>query len=232
MASACILIVGDEILSGEIRDENAPFLLRILAQGGVEVRRVVTAPDQRDAIVEEIRHLRALADAVVVSGGMGPTHDDVTRPAVAEALGVALETNPEAERRIRAWYREKVTPAELGMARMPCGAELLEGPETGTFGFCVAAVYVLPGVPFLFRDVAALLPPRFLGRPVHRRELRSDRREGEIAPDLARLQGECLDVAIGSYPVFEGGRWHVRVVLRATDPARLAEVEDALRALV
>lgn len=232
MANAAILIVGDEILSGEVVDENAPYLIRAFAEAGVEVARVVTAPDRRDAIVQELRHLRALADAVVVSGGIGPTHDDVTRPAVSEALGLPLEANPEADRRIREWYRERVTPAELDMARMPRGAELVGGRTTNTFGFTVGGVYVLPGVPFLFRDIAVGLPARFGARPLHRDELLSRRREGEIAPDLAALQGRCGDVAIGSYPVYDDGRWHVRVVVRAADPARLREVVHALRALL
>lgn len=232
MASVGILIVGDEILSGEVRDENGPFLLETLRDAGIGVPRVVVAPDDAEAIGQEIAHLRALSDAVVLSGGIGPTHDDVSRPAVADALGLDLEVHPDAEARIRGWYGDAVTAAELEMSRMPRGAELVRGERTGTFGFAIGGLYVLPGVPALFRDIARGLPRYFSATTLHREELVSNRREGEIAPELARLQGRCLDVAIGSYPVYETGRWHVRVVLRCTDEARLAEIAAAVRALL
>jgi molybdenum cofactor synthesis domain-containing protein len=232
MATASILIVGDEILSGEVLDQNAPEMIRVFADHGVPVHRVVTVPDHAEAIVEEIRHLRAVSEVVVVSGGIGPTHDDLTRPAVAKALGLALQRLPEAEERIRQWYGGRETEAELAMALMPEGARLLPGERTGTFGFEARGVYVLPGVPELFRDIATALPGRLAGRPLHRCEIVSRRREGEIASGLAALQGRCADVRIGSYPVLEDGRWSVRVVVRAFDRARLDEVADAVRSLV
>lgn len=228
MESVAILIIGDEILSGEIRDENGPYLLKVLNDAGVRVERIVVVPDRREEIVQELRHLRAVADAVVVSGGLGPTHDDVTRPAVAESVGVELEPNAEAVERVRGFYADRATDAELAMADMPRGAALVNGRRTPTFGFRIAGVYALPGVPYLFRDIAERLPEEFETKPLHKRELASRRREGEIAPHLAKVQGECPDVAIGSYPVYEKGSWHVRVVLRATDEARLAEVAARL----
>jgi molybdenum cofactor synthesis domain-containing protein len=230
MRSAALLVVGDEILSGEIRDENGPFLLRRLRDLDVPVLRIVTAPDEAGAIEAELRHLRALADAVIVSGGIGPTHDDVTRPAVARALGVALASHAEAEARIRSFYADRVTDAELGMARMPRGARLLDGVTTNTFGFRIGGVFVLPGVPFLFRDIVEGLVSAFEGRPLLRAELTTRRREGEIARGLAALQGACLDVAIGSYPVFEEGRWHVRVVVRSASETALEAAVAEVRA--
>ena len=224
MASVAILIVGDEILSGEITDENGPYLLRVLKETGVPVARVVTVPDRRPTIVEELQRLRGLADAVVVSGGLGPTHDDVTRGAVAEALGLDLVVNVEAEGRVRGFYAERVTDAELAMAAMPRGAILVDGLKTKTFGFEVEGVYALPGVPFLFRDIAAGLKATFAEAPIHRRVLETGRREGQIAPCLAEVQERSPDVAIGSYPIYESGAWRVRVVLRCADETRLDEV--------
>jgi molybdenum cofactor synthesis domain-containing protein len=229
MRSAAVLIVGDEILSGEVRDENTSFLIGLLASAGIPVERVVVAPDEGATIASERLRLRGLADAVIVSGGIGPTHDDVTRPAVAEALGLSLVVHPEAARRIRAWQGERTTEAESAMALLPEGAVLLDGERTGVFGFAVGDVLVLPGVPFLFRDIARGLPGRFESVPRFHEEIRSERREGEIAPVLAAAQDHAPDVAIGSYPIRRDGRWLVRVVLRGSDAARLTEVAADLR---
>ena len=229
MESVAVLIIGDEILTAEIADENGPFLLQTLGAAGIPVKRVVTVPDVREIVVRELGNLRALADAVVVSGGIGPTHDDPTRPAVAEALGVELEKHPEAERRILGYSRGTATEAELGMAFLPEGARLLDGEKTGTFGFAVGGIYALPGVPFLFRDIARRLPEEFEARPLHRCVLETKRREGEIAPQLAALQGESLDVAIASYPVHDQSGWRVRVVVRARDEVRAEQVAAAIR---
>lgn len=234
MDTVAILIVGDEILSGEIVDENGPFLLRALTEAGVDVVRVVTVGDRPEEIAGELRRLRALADAVVVSGGIGPTHDDPTRPAIAAALGVDLATNAEAVACVRSFYGDDATEAELGMAEMPRGARLLRGEKTGTLGFAVGGVYALPGVPFLFRDLARALPTAFASRQLCRAVLETRLREGVIAPRLAELQDANPDVAIGSYPIFdpEHRRWQVRVVVRAADPARLEAVAEAVRASV
>jgi molybdenum cofactor synthesis domain-containing protein len=227
--SVGILIVGDEILSGEIADENGPWLIGRLGGAGVRTVRQVVVGDEEQAIAAEILRLRGLADAVVVSGGIGPTHDDVTRPAVAQALGVPLEEHDEARVRIREFYGEAVTDAELAMAAMPRGARLVRGARTGTFGFALPGLYVLPGVPFLFRDLIEGIAPDFEAAPLHRAELRSDLREGQIASLLASCQAGLPDVAIGSYPVCEGGTWHVRVVLRGLDPERVSAAAARIR---
>ena len=223
-----ILIVGDEILSGEIVDENGPWLLGRLNAAGVRAVRQVLVPDDEVEIAVELLRLRALADAVVVSGGIGPTHDDVTRQAVACALGLPLEVHDLALTRIRGYYGAGATDAELSMAHMPRGARLVNGAKTSTIGFAISGVYVLPGVPFLFRDLVQGFAGEFQAAPLHKQELRSDLREGEIAAHLAACQGTAPDVAIGSYPVCEGGTWHVRVVLRGIDAARVAQVAHEL----
>ena len=229
MDSVAILIIGDEILSGEIPDENGPFVVKVLNDAGIRVERIVVVPDDREAIVTELGRLRAVADAVVVSGGLGPTHDDLTRPAVAESVGLELAPNDEAVERVRGFYADKATDAELAMAQMPKGASLLNGRRTPTFGFQIHGVFALPGVPFLFQDIAQRLPEAFDSRPLHKCVLETRRREGEIAPRLAEVQGESGDVAIGSYPVYDKGNWHVRVVLRASDENRLEEVAARIR---
>ena len=223
-----LLIIGDEILSGEIEDTNTPAFLRRCRDVGIPVPRMVAVGDDAETIASELTRLRALADAVVLSGGLGPTHDDETRAAVAQALGVELETHAEAAERIRGYYGEKTTDSDLSMASFPAGARLVVGPETGSFGFEVGRVYALPGVPFLFRDIVEGLLPDFQGAPLHRHEILSHLREGELAPRLADFQGRWRDVAIGSYPECIDGDWRVRVVLRGADETRVAALAGDL----
>lgn len=230
MKTAALLIVGDEILSGEVRDENGPWLLARLAALGTRVARVVTVPDRVEDVAAEVVTARAAADLVVTSGGIGPTHDDVTRQAVAAALDLPLVRHEGALAKVERWYGAKTTEAERSMADLPAGAVILRAPRTDTLGFEVGGVLVLPGVPSLLRDLVDGEPERFAGAPLHRAEVRTDRREGEIAPGLRAVQSASPDVAIGSYPVLDGRRWWTKVVVRGADPARVAAVADAVRA--
>ena len=231
MRTAAILIVGDEVLSGEVRDENGPWMLARLAALGSRVARVAVVPDRVDDIVDELRRQRGMADAVLVSGGIGPTHDDVTRPAVARALGVPLERHAEAETRIRAWYGARTTEAELSMAMLPRGARLMQGARTTTLGFAIGGVMSMPGVPSLLRDLVEGAAAELSGPGLAKTEVVTPLREGEIADDLTRIQGEAVDVAIGSYPVLHPDHtWTTRIVVRASDPLRAEEVASQVRA--
>jgi molybdenum cofactor synthesis domain-containing protein len=229
--TAGVLVVGDEVLSGEVRDENGPWLVSRLSGLGTRVVRVAIVRDRLEEVVEELVRLRADVDAVLVSGGIGPTHDDVTRPAVAKALGVPLERHADAEARIHAWYGDKTTDSELTMAMLPRGSRLLHGAKTSTLGFAVAGVYVLPGVPALLRDLVEGSAAEFAGEALHREEVVTALREGEIAEDLSRIQSEALDVAIGSYPMpHRDGSWTTRVVVRSVSPDRVRCVASEVRA--
>lgn len=230
--TAALLIVGDEVLSGEVRDENGPYLIGRLSDLGTRVQRMVVVPDRMEVIVADLRALRASVDLVVTSGGIGPTHDDLTRQAVAEALGVPLVRHDDAVSKVRRWYPADATSSEMTMADLPAGSRLLRGARTDTLGFCVAGVYVLPGVPFLLRDLVEGSLDEFRGPPLHREEVRTDRREGEIAPALTRVQAASLDVAIGSYPIADGRRWWTKVVVRGSDAARVAAVAAELRGTI
>jgi molybdenum cofactor synthesis domain-containing protein len=228
--TAGILIVGDEVLSGEVRDENGPFLISRLAAFGSRVVRVSVVADAIDEIAGGLNALRAVADAVVVSGGIGPTHDDLTRPAVAKAVGVPLELHPQARDQVSLWYGDRATEAERRMAWLPRGSRVLRGPRTNTLGFAVAGVYVLPGVPSLLRDLVEGLSAEFAGPSLHREEVHTDLREGEIAEDLTRIQSVSLDVAIGSYPTLDAsGRWRTRIVVRSADGDRASVVAETIR---
>lgn len=231
MRTAAILIVGDEVLSGEVRDENAPFLLSRLAALGARVVRTAVVRDVASEIVDEVRRMRAVADVVLVAGGIGPTHDDVTRPAVAAALGVPLERDAAAEAHVRRWYAEKTTEAELTMADLPRGSRLVAGAKTSALGFAVAGVYVFPGVPFLLRDLVEGCAAQFQGEPLHSAEVMTDLREGQLADALTAIQAGALDTAIGSYPTIDReGVWRTRIVIRSSDRARAHAVATAVQA--
>ena len=225
-----VLIVGDEILGAEVRDLNGPHLLARARAWGAPVRRAVTVPDDEGAVVEALALLGARSDVIVVSGGIGPTHDDVTRPAVARVLDAPLVRHAEAERRLRGFYGAEVTAADLSMADLPRGATLVDGLRTSAFGFRVRDVVVLPGVPSLFADLVDGMAPWLGGPPLERAEIVTPHREGEIADVLAAAQSGADDVGIGSYPELEGGRWRVRIVVRGTDPDRVRAVRVRLEA--
>jgi molybdenum cofactor synthesis domain-containing protein len=223
--TAAILIVGDEVLSGEVVDANAPFLLARLAALGARVVRTAAVRDVPAEVVDEVRRMRAVADVVLVAGGIGPTHDDVTRPAIAAALGVPLERLPAAVGHIRRWFGDATTEAELSMADLPRGSRLIRGAKTSALGFAVAGVFVFPGVPFLLRDLVEGSAAEFTGEPLHRAEVTTELREGEIAQALTEIQGGSLDAAIGSYPSMDAeGVWRTRIVVRSLDRARAEAV--------
>lgn len=228
MRTLGLLVVGDEILAGEVRDLNGPYLLDRARALGLPVVMVVTVPDDAEAVAEALELLCARAGTVIVSGGIGPTHDDVTRQAVAAVLGVGLERHAEAARRLRGFYGEEATAADLSMADLPVGAELVEGLRTSAFGFSCGEFVVLPGVPSLYADLVDGLAASWGGSPLARAEVVTPHREGEIAPVLTRVQDEAPDVSIGSYPELEAGRWHVRVVVRGADPERVEAIRAQL----
>ncbi|HEX7879981.1 MAG TPA: competence/damage-inducible protein A, partial [Candidatus Eisenbacteria bacterium] len=216
MSIARLLIVGNEVLSGEVTDRNIAFLTRRLTELGTRVTGVRIVPDEDDAIVEGVREAIVPGHPLLVTGGIGPTHDDRTRPAVARALELPLARHAEAEERLRASYGARLTGAELEMAMLPAGARLAAGPASGVCGFVVGRVYVFPGVPDLLVDVFEAVAADFVGAPLHRVEVATPIKEGDFAPALAALAEEYPDVAIGSYPVRNGAGWMVRLILRGT----------------
>lgn len=226
--SAAILVVGDEILSGEVEDRNAPFLTRRLWALGVRVGRILVVGDRRDELAREIRDLAGRYDYVFVTGGMGPTHDDVTREAVADAVGVPLERNDKARALLATDYGDRLTPAEAEMAALPAGARVLRGRQRLAFAFRVDNVFAFPGVPDLLRDIFEIAADELLSAPFHKETLWVRGKEGDFSETLAGIQAEHPEVGIGSYPVFVDGRYRCKVVLRGRDPGRL----DAARAAI
>ncbi|MDZ4804572.1 MAG: competence/damage-inducible protein A [Candidatus Eisenbacteria bacterium] len=234
MSIAHLLIIGNEVLSGEVADLNIQFLTRRLTGLGTRVRSVRVVPDEDEAIVSAIRQTGNPDSPLLVTGGIGPTHDDRTRAAVAMASGLELVRHAEAEERLRAGYGPGLNEVELEMAMLPAGARLSLGPRSGVFGFVINRIYVFPGVPDLLADVFESVADEFVGRPDHRIEITTTLKEGNFARALGALATEYPDVAIGSYPTRGATGWLVRLILRGPDSSRVeaaaAHVREFTRA--
>jgi molybdenum cofactor synthesis domain-containing protein len=227
--SAALLIVGDEILSGEVEDQNTPFLTRRLWELGILVAKVVIVSDRREAIVEELERLAAGHDFVLVTGGMGPTHDDVTRQAVADALRLPLEPHAEARELLSADYGDRLTPSEAAMAELPRGARVMRGRQQLAFAFRAGSVIVFPGVPVLLQDIFEMAAEELISAPFFKETLWVRGKEGDFSEPLAAIQRAHPEVGIGSYPVFLDGRYRCKLVLRSRDSAALARAAGAVR---
>ncbi|HET9233926.1 MAG TPA: competence/damage-inducible protein A [Candidatus Eisenbacteria bacterium] len=219
--TARLVIVGDEVLSGEVVDQNGPLLLSRLAARGLRVSSLSVLPDALEPLAIAIREQSRAADWVFVTGGIGPTHDDCTRQAVAAALERPLAIHPVARERLEAIFRRGATPEEWDMSLLPVGAEILDAPDIVAFGFSVANVIVFPGVPKLLEPLMLANQHRWSGRPWHRREIETTLREGLVAAPLAALAAAWPDLRWGSYPELGEKGWRLRLVLRGEDPERL-----------
>lgn len=227
--SAALLVVGDEILSGEVEDQNTPFLTRRLWELGILVERVVIVGDRREVIAEELRRMVPAHDFVLVTGGMGPTHDDVTRQAVAESLDLPLEAHGEARELLSADYGERLTPSEAAMAELPRGSRVMRGRQQLAFAFRVQSVIVFPGVPVLLQDIFEMAAELLLSSPFFKETLWLRGKEGDFSEPLGEIQGAHPDVGIGSYPVFVDGRYRCKLVLRSRDAAALRRATDDIQ---
>jgi molybdenum cofactor synthesis domain-containing protein len=233
--TAAMLTIGDEILSGRTRDANMPHLAEALAGRGIDLREARVVPDVAEEIVAALNALRARYDHVFTSGGIGPTHDDITADAVAAAFGVPIGVRADARAILATNYANpevELNAARLRMARIPEGATLIDNPVSKAPGFTLGNVHVMAGVPAIFQAMLAGLLPRLVGgRPLLSESVRIDRPEGEIAGPLGRIAEAHPSVAIGSYPFTRDGRFGANVVARSEDPDALAAAAAAIRAL-
>src|SRR6516164_2604219 len=205
--TACVLIIGNEILSGRTQDENLAFLARGLNDVGVRVREARVIPDDPGAIAAAVNEARRAFDHVFTTGGIGPTHDDITAQCVADAFGVPLVVHPDAKRLLEAHYPAgHLNEARLRMAMVPEGASLLPNPISRAPGFQIGNVFVLPGVPSIMQGIFEQLRQRLVGGTrLLSRSVSCHLAEGTIADDLAALQSRYPDLEIGSYPYFRRG---------------------------
>ena len=233
--TAAMLVIGDEILSGRTRDSNMHHLAGALTARGIRLMEVRVVPDDRDAIVSAVSALAARWDHVFTSGGIGPTHDDITADCVAAAMGRAIDVRDDARAILAAHYERtglELNAARLRMARIPDGATLIDNPVSAAPGFTVGNVHVMAGVPAIFSAmVASVLPTLTGGDPLLSQSLRVNRGEGEIAGPLGDLAAEFPDLAFGSYPFQRDGVFGANLVVRGTDAARLDAAMTRLAAL-
>ncbi|OAN48183.1 molybdopterin-binding protein [Paramagnetospirillum marisnigri] len=233
MSTAAVLVIGNEILSGRTRDANVAYLGAELAGLGITLAEVRMVRDDTDAIVEALNHLRRTFTYVFTSGGIGPTHDDITAAAVAAAFGVALERDPEAVGLLAVRYgAEDLNAARLKMADVPKGATLIANPVSQAPGFRVENVFVLAGVPRILQAMFDGLKGSLVGGPPQQsRSITLAVREGDLADGLALIQAAHPETEIGSYPSFTEGRSLVTVVARGIHGTRLDEALAETRAL-
>jgi molybdenum cofactor synthesis domain-containing protein len=232
IVSACLIIIGNEILSGRTQDANLAYLAKELNELGIRMLEARVIPDDEAVIVQTLNELRPRYTYVFTTGGIGPTHDDITSACVAKAFGLPYGRNAEAERRLRAYYPpEKLNDARLKMAEMPEGAELIDNPVSVAPGFRVENVYVLPGVPSIMRAMFEGLRPSLRGgAPVRSRSITVYCPEGEVAKPLGEIQARYADVEIGSYPFMRQDRFGTTLVFRATEQMRIDEAAGELLA--
>lgn len=233
--TAAMLVIGDEILSGRTKDINTGYLAERLTETGIALSEVRMVADDHAAIVAAVRALSGAWDHVFTSGGIGPTHDDITADAIAAAFGVAIDVREDARALIAAHYVRngiELNANRLRMARIPDGATLIDNPVSIAPGFTIANVHVMAGVPAVFQTmVQSVVATLQGGDPVISRTLRVDRAEGVIAGPLGAVAGRHPAVSIGSYPFIRQGRFGANLVFRATDVSLLdAAVADFVTA--
>lgn len=225
--TACLLIIGNEVLSGRTQDANLKFIATRLGEIGIPLREVRVIPDVEQTIIDTINEVRAKFDHVFTTGGIGPTHDDITADAVAAALHAKIGHRADAMALLQAHYDRAGLPfndARQRMARIPDGAELIDNPISTAPGFTLGNVHVMAGVPNIFEAMLASLLPRLSGGlPLLSQSLRVMRGEGEIATAFGALAAEYPDLSMGSYPFNQQGAHGTNLVIRGQDPARLDE---------
>lgn len=232
--TAAMLVIGDEILSGRTRDANMHYLAGQLTERGIDLKEVRVVSDDRDAIIAATKALSAAYDHVFTSGGIGPTHDDITADCIAAAFDTHIDVREDARAILQAHYDRAGTDlneARLRMARIPDGAALIENPVSAAPGFSLGNVHVMAGVPSIFKAmVASVLPTLTGGAPLLSRTLPLMRGEGDIAGPLGAFAKEFPDLSVGSYPFQKDGIYGSNIVVRSSDAALLDRAMTALEA--
>jgi molybdenum cofactor synthesis domain-containing protein len=233
--TACLIVIGNEVLSGRTQDSNVRYLATRLGEIGIPLREVRIIPDVAETIIRTVNEVRARFDHVFTTGGIGPTHDDITSESIAAAFGVPWEPHPEAWKLLEAYFGPGAfNPARQRMATMPRGARLIDNPVSVAPGFSIGNVHVFAGVPRIMQGMFEALAPRLAGGPpviaraVHARALP----EGRLAADLAALQAAHPEVEIGSYPYWRQGVHGVTIVAKGRDPDRVEAAIAAVAALM
>lgn len=233
IVTAAMLVIGNEILSGRTRDANMHYLAGKLTEIGIRLHEARVVPDVEETIIAAVNELRSRYDYVFTSGGIGPTHDDITADCIAKAFGVSIDVQAEARRRLEAHYEAgMLNAARLRMARIPDTATLIDNPVSAAPGFRIGNVMVMAGVPMIFQAMVASVAPTLTGGDrLLSRTVLAFVPEGAVAEELGKLQQLYPDVDMGSYPAFRAGKASTSIVLRSTDKSRLDQAAEAMYAI-
>jgi molybdenum cofactor synthesis domain-containing protein len=234
LVTASLVIIGNEILSGRTQDKNLAHLATKLNAAGIQLREVRVVPDIEKEIVDALNAVRTRYDYVFTTGGIGPTHDDITTASVAAAFGVAVIRHPEAEEALRKHYGDQINDARLKMAEVPTGAELIPNAVSTAPGFRIGNVFVMAGVPRIMQAMLdATLPHLKGGATVLSANIATNLLEGTIAAGLTDIQNRYPDIDIGSYPTYETQQgYRTTLVLRSPDAARNDAARSEIDALI
>lgn len=234
MTTACIIVIGNEILSGRTQDSNIGWLARELNDIGVRLMEARVIPDRTEIIVDTVNACRRGFDYVFTTGGIGPTHDDITADAIARAFGVKIERNAEAEALLTRHYgKEKLNAARLKMAEVPAGATLVINPVSAAPGFRIENVFVFAGVPAIMQAMFAAIKHELKGgAKMLSKTVSAYVTESMIAEKLTAIQNQFPEVEIGSYPFMRLGKLGTSLVARATDAAKLENAYAQMKALL
>ncbi|MBN2752507.1 MAG: competence/damage-inducible protein A [Rhodospirillaceae bacterium] len=227
--TAGVIIIGNEILSGRTKDENLPYLAKALCEHGIPVREAHIIPDLEEVIVATVNAVRERCTYVFTTGGIGPTHDDITAASIAKAFGVPFIRHPEAAATLEAYYGDDINTARMRMADLPQDATLIPNPVSAAPGFRIGNVHVLAGVPRIMQAMFdGIVHTLTGGPPVLSRAVSATAREGDIAETLRTIQASYPSVDLGSYPFGLGNRIGTCIVGRTTDPTLL---DDAMNTI-
>jgi len=235
IVTAALLVIGDEILSGRTKDKNIGYIAEYLTAIGIDLKEVRIVPDEEDEIVAALNALRHRYTYVFTTGGIGPTHDDITADAVAKAFGVGIDVDPRAKAMLMERFTEaELNEARLRMARIPFGADLIANAVSKAPGFKIGNVHVMAGVPAIMQAMLDVVAPTLkTGAKMLSETVRADCREGDIGTPLAEVARAHPDVSIGSYPFYDEERGpNTNIVVRSRDPDKLAAAKAAVEAML
>tara|TARA_B100001113_G_scaffold346122_1_gene336594 strand:- start:680 stop:1432 length:753 start_codon:yes stop_codon:yes gene_type:complete len=232
--SAAIIVIGDEILSGRTQDTNSNYIAKEMEMIGIDTSEIRVIPDKKNIIIESVNELRNKNDYLFTTGGIGPTHDDITADSIAEAFGVDLEINSEAYDVLKKYYKKinsEFNDVRQRMARIPRGATLIENSISAAPGFKIENVFVFAGIPKIMKSMLGN-SAQFLnkGNLIHTISIKVDAVEGDIAPALKSLNDENENIKIGSYPFFNSKNdFGVNVVIKSIDKDFLVLAEEKFK---
>lgn len=234
IVTAAVLLIGDEILSGRTKDANSGWMAERMTEMGIDLKEIRVVADDEEAIVEALNALRARYTYVFTTGGIGPTHDDITADAVAKAFGVGIDYHPDAVAALREIFPgDRLNEARMRMARIPLGGELIVNELSKAPGIRIGNVFVMAGVPKIMQSMfKAVAPSLQTGPKVVSETVLANAKEGDVGTPLSQIQARYPDVSIGSYPFQDENGYNTNLVIRGRDPNLVQKVKQDVEAML